>query len=75
MYPEEITITDRINLGYFYALVGKKDEAFEQLYIVAEIEKYEHYEILIKDKELEALLHSDKRWDELGDFYKRLKEE
>lgn len=71
MYPEEIIIMDRLYLGAFYALVGKKDEAFEQLYIVAEIKKYEHYEIL-KDPDFESL-HSDKRWDELGDYYKKLK--
>ena len=67
--PEKITIGDRFGLAYLYVLTEKQDAAFEQLYIIAEMKKYEHYETLIKEKGFEPL-HSDKRWDELVEFYK-----
>ena len=71
--PEKITIRYRFDLAYLYVLTGKEDAAFEQLYIISEMKNHEHYDILINIKGYEPL-HSDKRWDELIEFYKRLKE-
>lgn len=71
--PEQISVRNRFDLGAFYTLAGKRDEAFEQLYIIAEMKKNEHYETLVKDPDFESL-HSDKRWKELVDLFKRLKE-
>jgi len=71
--PEQITLRNRYGLATLYALLENKDGAFKQLDIISELKNYDFYEHIVNDKSFESL-RSDKRWVELIDFYKKLKE-
>ena len=61
LYPKQIKSSKRYSLACFYALAGKKEDAFLQLEIVAG-QDYANYNHIISDEDLNSL-HSDKRWN------------
>ncbi len=67
---------DRYNAACSWALAGKPDSAFVQLYIIAMDGSLADTKILSTDKDFVSL-HSDKRWDEILEQVKvnQLKEE
>ena len=61
---KNVPLSDRYNVSCIYALSGKKDSAFRHLFIIANDLKWNDYNHLINDSDLNTL-HSDKRWKEL----------
>ena len=72
-YPELITARERYGLALLYALTENKDDAFKQLDMISKLKDYSFYDRIVNDKSFESL-HADKRWVELIDYYKKLKE-
>jgi len=72
LHPEQINNGDRYNLACSYSLAENKESAFAQLRILAEA-NYDDYDWMLEDKDLESL-HSDKRWIEILDIFKKHKD-
>jgi len=62
-----VPLSDRYNASCIYALSGNKDSAFRHLFITANDLKWDDYNHLINDSDLNTL-HSDKRWVELKEL-------
>ena len=71
---EKAPLADRYNGSCIYALAGNKDAAFRHLFSLANRLKWNNYNHLINDSDLNAL-HSDERWEKLKELVKHNKEE
>ena len=69
----KVPLSDRYNASCIYALSGNKDMAFHHLFITANDLKWDDYNHLINDNDLNVL-HSDERWEELKSIVMQNKE-
>jgi hypothetical protein len=67
------TTTDRYNAACVWALAGRPDSAFTQLFKIATRVNYSNYDHLIADEDFISL-YNDKRWDEVVALVKTNKE-
>lgn len=67
-------LSDRYNASCIYALSGNRDKAFHHLFIAANELKWDNYNHLINDNDLN-ILHSDERWQKLQAIVLQNKEE
>jgi len=68
-----VSLGNRYNASCIHALAGNTDIAFKQLFIVANELKWDDYNHLIQDSDLNTL-HTDKRWVTLKRIVKQNKE-
>jgi hypothetical protein len=65
-------VLDRYNAASSWALSNNYDSAFFQLYRIANMGGYSHYEVISVDPNLKEM-HSDKRWQPLMEIIKQNK--
>lgn len=70
---KNVSLGNRYNASCIHALAGNTDIAFKQLFIVASELKWDDYNHLIHDSDLN-ILHTDKRWETLKRIVKQNKE-
>jgi hypothetical protein len=70
---EKVSLSDRYNASCIHALAENTDKAFSHLFIIANELKWEDYNHLVNDSDLNSL-HTDKRWEALKNKVKQNKE-
>ncbi len=65
-------LSDRYNAACSYALAGKQDSAFAQLFKIVSNGSYTNYEHIVNDEELISL-HSDGRWRDIMEWARQNK--